>query len=223
MKLPQTGGCQCGAIRYEISVTPQLVYTCHCTDCQGMISSAFSMGLVIADRAFRLTGTEPRLSSEPRTVGHGASVGSARTAVRGSAPRQDRARPPERCGPVHWTTHLGCARPCISGSAASSPGSYCPKATRRSGPSRRTSAGMRAAPAGNPGKTVEDRSRAMPAPQRGRPRNGTGQVTGRHRDYSQAAVTGSAATGKAQHRMTFEQIRTIGRRCGSQSGVMRSS
>ena len=32
MKLPQTGGCQCGAIRYEITEEPQLVYTCHCTD-----------------------------------------------------------------------------------------------------------------------------------------------------------------------------------------------
>jgi hypothetical protein len=34
MKLPQTGGCQCGKIRYEITEAPQLVYTCHCTDCQ---------------------------------------------------------------------------------------------------------------------------------------------------------------------------------------------
>ena len=30
MKLPQTGGCQCGKIRYEITEAPQLVYTCHC-------------------------------------------------------------------------------------------------------------------------------------------------------------------------------------------------
>ena len=33
MKLPQTGGCQCGKIRYAITEVPQLVYTCHCTDC----------------------------------------------------------------------------------------------------------------------------------------------------------------------------------------------
>jgi len=26
MNLPQTGGCQCGKIRYEITETPQLVY-----------------------------------------------------------------------------------------------------------------------------------------------------------------------------------------------------
>ena len=34
MKLPQTGGCQCGKIRYAITEEPALVYTCHCTDCQ---------------------------------------------------------------------------------------------------------------------------------------------------------------------------------------------
>ncbi len=60
MKLPQTGGCQCGRIRYEITEIPKLIYTCHCTDCQRLTSSAFSMAIVVADEAFRLTGAEPR-------------------------------------------------------------------------------------------------------------------------------------------------------------------
>ena len=60
MKLPQTGGCHCGALRYEISEAPRLVYTCHCTDCQRLTSSAFSMGVVIPEGGFRLTGAEPR-------------------------------------------------------------------------------------------------------------------------------------------------------------------
>jgi hypothetical protein len=60
MKLPQTGGCQCGAIRYEIIEAPQLVYTCHCTDCQRLTSSAFSMGVVVPENALRLSGAEPR-------------------------------------------------------------------------------------------------------------------------------------------------------------------
>ena len=60
MKLPQTGGCHCGKIRYEISEAPQLVYTCHCTDCQRLTSSAFSMGLVLAETAFHGSGIEPR-------------------------------------------------------------------------------------------------------------------------------------------------------------------
>jgi hypothetical protein len=60
MKLPQTGGCQCGKIRYEFSEEPQLVYTCHCIDCQRLTSSAFSMGIVVSNGAFRLMGIEPR-------------------------------------------------------------------------------------------------------------------------------------------------------------------
>jgi hypothetical protein len=58
MKLPQTGGCQCGKIRYEITEAPQLVYTCPCVDCQRLTSSAFSMGIVVPARSFRLTGIE---------------------------------------------------------------------------------------------------------------------------------------------------------------------
>jgi hypothetical protein len=60
MKLPQTGGCQCGALRYEITEAPQMVYTCHCTDCQRLTSSAFSMAVVVPAAAFRLTRGEPR-------------------------------------------------------------------------------------------------------------------------------------------------------------------
>src|SRR5438105_740225 len=60
MQLPQTGGCQCGKIRYEITEEPQSVYTCHCLDCQRLTSSAFSLGIVVAEKGFRLTGIEPR-------------------------------------------------------------------------------------------------------------------------------------------------------------------
>jgi hypothetical protein len=60
MKFPQTGGCQCGALRYEITKAPRMVYTCHCTDCQRLTSSAFSMAIVVAPEAFRFTQGEPR-------------------------------------------------------------------------------------------------------------------------------------------------------------------
>jgi hypothetical protein len=60
MKLPQTGGCQCAALRYEITEAPRMVSTCHCTDCQRLTSSAFSMAVVVAADAFRLTSGEPR-------------------------------------------------------------------------------------------------------------------------------------------------------------------
>jgi hypothetical protein len=60
MKLPQSGGCQCGQVRYEITEEPQAVYTCHCLDCQRLTGSAFSLGIVVPEKAFRLKGIEPR-------------------------------------------------------------------------------------------------------------------------------------------------------------------
>jgi hypothetical protein len=60
MKLPQTGGCQCGALRYEITEAPRIVCTCHCTDCQRMTSSAFSIALVLQAGGFRLVRGEPK-------------------------------------------------------------------------------------------------------------------------------------------------------------------
>ena len=60
MKLPQTGGCQCGKLRYELTQAPTLVYTCHCTDCQRLSGSAFSLGVALPETGFRLTAGEPR-------------------------------------------------------------------------------------------------------------------------------------------------------------------
>ena len=56
MKLPLTGGCLYGAIRYEIARPPIGVYTCHCTDCQRITSSAFSIGMVVPADAVGLPG-----------------------------------------------------------------------------------------------------------------------------------------------------------------------
>lgn len=60
MHLPLTGGCQCGALRYELAEAPRLTYACHCRDCQRMTGSAFSMAVVVSEPAFRLIGPEPR-------------------------------------------------------------------------------------------------------------------------------------------------------------------
>jgi hypothetical protein len=60
MQLPLQGGCICGAIRYAIAQAPYLVYACHCTDCQRITSSAFSIGVVIADGGFSQQGKQAR-------------------------------------------------------------------------------------------------------------------------------------------------------------------
>jgi hypothetical protein len=58
---PLTGGCLCSALRYRIDAPPLQTYTCHCTDCQRLTSSAFSMAITVREDAFRLTAGEPRL------------------------------------------------------------------------------------------------------------------------------------------------------------------
>jgi hypothetical protein len=83
MKLPQTGGCQCGAIRYEITEEPQMAYTCHCRDCQGLTSSAFSMDVIVPEGAFRLSGVEPRSLRRLADSGRISTRWFAPIAVRG--------------------------------------------------------------------------------------------------------------------------------------------
>ena len=58
MRLPLTGGCLCGAVRYEISTEPVDAYVCHCRDCQKSTSSAFSIGIVVLDGACAISGLD---------------------------------------------------------------------------------------------------------------------------------------------------------------------
>jgi hypothetical protein len=60
MRLPLTGGCLCGTIGYEISEAPVAAYVCHCRDCQTGTGSAFSVAVLVPDRAFRSTGGEAK-------------------------------------------------------------------------------------------------------------------------------------------------------------------
>ncbi len=55
MEPPYTGGCQCGAVRYEITAEPLTLYACHCTDCQKQSASAFGMTFRIKDESLEIT------------------------------------------------------------------------------------------------------------------------------------------------------------------------
>lgn len=55
-----TGGCSCGAIRYELTSFPLLLYTCNCTDCQTASGSAFALNMPVATSGFRITSGEPK-------------------------------------------------------------------------------------------------------------------------------------------------------------------
>jgi hypothetical protein len=58
-KLPLTGSCPCGAVRYEVSQPPLFVYACHCTTCQRVSGSAFTLGLPIWAESFRIVAGKP--------------------------------------------------------------------------------------------------------------------------------------------------------------------
>ena len=57
--LPLTGGCLCGACRYELRAAPIAVYACHCTDCRRQSGSAFGMSMPAPRAAFAVTSGEP--------------------------------------------------------------------------------------------------------------------------------------------------------------------
>ena len=58
--LPLAGGCQCGALRYEIAAAPLLVYNCHCTNCQRIGGGAFSTPVAIFETSFAFVSGTPR-------------------------------------------------------------------------------------------------------------------------------------------------------------------
>lgn len=59
LTLPQKGGCRCGQVRLEISAPPLLTMACHCTGCQRMAASAYSLSAAIPSEGFSITQGTP--------------------------------------------------------------------------------------------------------------------------------------------------------------------
>ncbi|HEX7886354.1 MAG TPA: GFA family protein [Phenylobacterium sp.] len=57
--LPWDGGCRCGRVRMRIGAAPLLTMACHCTGCQRMTASAFSLSVAVPSEAFEVTAGEP--------------------------------------------------------------------------------------------------------------------------------------------------------------------
>ncbi len=49
-----TGGCLCGAVRFELTEPPQRAGYCHCTRCQKRTGTAVSANARVDGRAFRI-------------------------------------------------------------------------------------------------------------------------------------------------------------------------
>lgn len=52
---PLAGGCQCGAVRYEITRSPTDLFICHCRECRKQSASAFGISVFVPREGFRLT------------------------------------------------------------------------------------------------------------------------------------------------------------------------
>lgn len=72
MMKPYTGGCACGAVRYEIPAEPVVMVDCQCRQCQRQTGAGHGSYLTFASPVRRIVG-------EPRTyevVGDGGTVKS---------------------------------------------------------------------------------------------------------------------------------------------------
>ncbi|ATE67210.1 aldehyde-activating protein [Rhizorhabdus dicambivorans] len=58
-RLPWDGGCRCGQVRIRISAPPLLTSACHCTGCQTMSASAFSLSVSVPEDGFAVVAGEP--------------------------------------------------------------------------------------------------------------------------------------------------------------------
>jgi len=52
---PITGGCACGAIRYEVTAEPIVTFNCHCRDCQKTTGGAYTPVFYVPVNAFKIT------------------------------------------------------------------------------------------------------------------------------------------------------------------------
>lgn len=63
------GGCQCGAVRYEIAGEPLELYVCHCRECRKQSASAFGISFIVPPDALRLTRGAVKRWSRPTDSG----------------------------------------------------------------------------------------------------------------------------------------------------------
>lgn len=57
--VPREGRCLCGQVRFRVSAPPLITAACHCTGCQRLTASAFSLTAAIPSDGFAVTQGEP--------------------------------------------------------------------------------------------------------------------------------------------------------------------
>lgn len=92
MKMPMTGGCLCGEVRYRCEEEASLAYLCHCTDCQRVSGSAYSANVFVnaasvhiengTPQRFRTKADSGRMASRLHCPSCGSAVFSEPTRYR---------------------------------------------------------------------------------------------------------------------------------------------
>lgn len=68
--LPAEGGCRCGRTRFRLTTAPMTTIACHCTGCQRMTASAFSLTVMMPVAGFELIAGAPVLGGLHRDDQH---------------------------------------------------------------------------------------------------------------------------------------------------------
>lgn len=69
-----TGGCACGAIRYDVTAEPVMAFHCQCTSCQKATSAGHASVLLFPRAAAKITGS-PKFHETPADSGNIARRG----------------------------------------------------------------------------------------------------------------------------------------------------
>ena len=69
-----SGGCLCGAVRYESSAEAAIAGHCHCDDCRKTSGTGHGSHMAVPEQAFELTG-EVRFFDKPADSGNMVSRG----------------------------------------------------------------------------------------------------------------------------------------------------
>ncbi len=56
MIYPIEGSCQCGQVTYTLNEAPKMVVACHCTECQKLATSPFSVTAMVSSDAIEFSG-----------------------------------------------------------------------------------------------------------------------------------------------------------------------
>jgi hypothetical protein len=88
--LPITGGCQCGAVRYEANAAPIRPSLCHCRMCQKAYGNVFGALVSFPAENFRFVSGKPKdyRSSKIAIRGFCESCGTPLTFIYDAEPEQ---------------------------------------------------------------------------------------------------------------------------------------